>query len=435
MRSFIFFLLLLLFLPVNQVAAAGALTLQGAIRESLEGNPSVGMERQKLRQLEADYRAARAGLLPHLSATASYSRLAPDRLSMTSLPGTTLYEREAYGGIGLSQLLFDGKTNALRKAAATAVGAQETQVVSSENLAAYQAAKAFIQVLESRALQQASRQAVERARLFEAMTTAYFNAGKVTRLDLLQARSGRLDSEASLVRAKELGKTGMALLAAVIGRENVDFTVDGRLPVAVPPVPPDSMALVVAMARNPDMQRFRKLGDRAGYTADAAKGALYPTITAKAGIGYRDRDIGGGAREWTAGLQLDLPIYDGGALRAGVARADAAQAESREAERSVRLAVQSQLRRELSTWRTASADLRSAEESIAAARESLDASQALYRVGKATALDILTAQLDLSRAETERAGALAGYAIARAGVDLLIGSSCSFTLNSKGETP
>lgn len=430
-------LTLLLFLPATSspAEAAGALTLQDAIRESLEGNPSTGMERQKLRQLEADYRAARAGLLPHLSATASYTRLAPDRLAMTSQPGTALYEGEAYGGIGLSQLLFDGKTNALRKAAATAAGAQEAQVASAENLAAYQAAKAFIQVLESRALQQASLQAVERARSFEAMTTAYFNAGKVTRLDLLQARSGGLAAEASLVRAKELAETGMALLAAVIGRETVDFTVDGRLPAAVPPVPPDSMALVAAMVRNPDMQRFRKLSDRAGYTADAAKGALYPTITAKAGIGYRDRDIGGGAREWTAGLQLDLPIYDGGALRAGISRADAALAESREAERSVRLAVQSQLRRELSAWRTAAADLRSAEESIAAARESLDASQALYRVGKATSLDILTAQLDLSRAESERAGALAGYAIARAGVDLLIGSSRSFTLNSKGGTP
>jgi len=195
------------------------------------------------------------------------------------------------------------------------------------------------------------------------------------------------------------------------------------------------MAIEVAIARNPDMHRSRKLADRAGYSADAARGALYPAITAKAGLGYRDRDIGGGAREWTAGLQLDLPIFDGGALRAGIAKADGALAESRESERSVRLAVQSQLRQELSAWRTAAADVRSADEAIAAARESLDASQALYRAGKATALDILTAQLGLSRAETERAGALAGYAIARAGVDLLIGSSRSFTLNSKGGTP
>jgi len=434
-RSFFFTLLLLWFAPSNPAEAAGSLTLQDAIGEALERNPSAGMERQKLRQLEADYRAARAGLLPHLSASASYSRFAPDRLAMTAPSGVALYEREAYGGIGLSQLLFDGKTNAIRKAAATAAGAQEAQVASAENIAAYQAAKAFIQVLESRALLQAAEQARQRARTFEAMTGAYLDAGKVTRLDLLQARSGRLEAEASLVRAQELGKTGMALLAAVIGRELLDFTVDGRLPAAVPPVPPDSMAIEVAIARNPDMHRSRKLADRAGYSADAARGALYPAITAKAGLGYRDRDIGGGAREWTAGLQLDLPIFDGGALRAGIAKADGALAESRESERSVRLAVQSQLRQELSAWRTAAADVRSADEAIAAARESLDASQALYRAGKATALDILTAQLGLSRAETERAGALAGYAIARAGVDLLIGSSRSFTLNSKGGTP
>ncbi len=434
-RSFFFSLLLLWVVSSSPVQAAGVLMLQDAIREALDRNPSAGMERQKLLQLEADYRVARAGMLPHLSASASYSHLAPDRLAMTVQPGMSLYEREAYGGIGLSQLLFDGKTNAIRKAASAAVDAQKAQVVSVENLAVYQAAKAFILVLESRALLQAAGQAVQRARTFEAMTDVYFDAGKVTRLDQLQARSGRLEAEASFVRSQELGNTGMALLAAVIGREFPDFIVDGRLPVDVPPVPPDSIVLDAAMAGNPDMERSRKLSDRAGYAVDAARGTLYPSISAKAGLGYRDRDIGGGAREWTAGLQLDLPIYDGGALHAGISRADATLAESREAGRSVRLAVQSQLRRELSAWRTAAADVRSAEDAILAARESLDASRVLYRVGKATALDVLTAQLGLSRAETERASALAGYAIARAGVELLNGSIRSFTLNSKGGTP
>lgn len=422
-------LLLLVALPVAEVCAAGTLTLPEAINAAVERNPSVGIERQRLRQLEAEYRAARAGLLPHLSAGASYFRFDPDRLAMGSQPAIGLYEREAYGGIGLSQLLFDGKTNALRKAADKAAEAQDAQVAASANLAAWQASNAFIQVLESRALLQAAEQAVQRARSFEAMTAAYFDAGKVTRLDLLHARSGRLEAEASLSRARELGETGMAVLAAVIGLEEPDFTVEGRLPSAVPPVPPDSVAIDAAMSRNLDMQRLKKMSDRAVFAADAARGARYPAITAKAGWGYRDRDLGGGAGEWSAGVQLDLPLFDGGAIGAGVARADAALAESREAERSVRLAVQSQLRRELSAWRLAAADLRAAEESIAAARESLDAAEALYRVGKATALDVLTAQQELAVAENRRAVALAGYASARAGVELLTGSATGFTLN------
>ncbi|MBN1278970.1 MAG: TolC family protein [Chlorobium sp.] len=432
---FTFFLLFLLVLPGNQLRATEVLTLQDAIRESLERNPSAGMERERLRQFEADYRSTRAGLLPHLSAVASYTQLAPDRLAMTSQPGAALYEREVYGGIGLSQLLFDGKTVALRKAASTAALAQEELVASMENLAAYQTAKAFIQVLEARTLFQTSAKAAERARAFEEMTSTYFNAGKVTRLDLLQARSGRLEAEASLVRAKELEHSAMALLGALIGREDLDFKADGCLPDAVAPVPPYSMAIKSAMARNPDILRLRKLIERAGHTADAARGARYPTVGAKANWGYRDRDLGGGEREWTAGLQLDLPIYDGGAIGAGIAKSEASLAESREAERAGRLAVQSQLRSELSAWRTAAADVRAAEESIAAAREALDAAETLYRFGKATALDVLSAQLDLAKAETLRTGALADYAIARSGTDLLIGTAPAINLNSQGGTP
>jgi len=429
LKEIVIFLNLLIFMPAVQARAAGTLTLQEAAGAAIEHNPSVGIERHKLRQLEAEYRAARAGLLPHLSASASYFRFDPDRLAMSTQSGGGLFEREMFGGVGLSQLLFDGKTNALRKAADKAAEAQDAQVAASKNLVAWQASNAFIQVLESRALLQAAEQAVQRARSFEAMTAAYFDAGKVTRLDLLHARSGRLEAEASVTRARELGETGMAVLAAVIGREESDFTVEGRLPSVVPQVPPDSVLIDAAMSRNPDMQRLKKMSDRAVFTADAARGARYPAITAKAGWGYRDRDLGGGAGEWSAGVQLDLSLFDGGVIGAGVARADAALAESREAERSVRLAVQSQLRRELSAWRRAAADLRAAEESIAAARESLDAAEALYRVGKATALDVLTAQQELAVAENRRAVALAAYASARAGVELLTGSAPGLTLN------
>jgi outer membrane protein TolC len=430
-RTIAILLILQVSLGAAGAEAADTLTFQGAVSAAIEHSPSVGIERGKLRQAEADYRAARAGLLPHLSASASWFRLDPDRLSMGTLPGARLYEREAYGGIGLSQLLFDGTTDPHRKAAAKAAEAQDAAVAASRNLAAFQAANAFIQVLEAQALQQAAEQAVQRALTFEAMSTAYFDAGKVTRLDMLHARSGRLEAEATCIMARELGESGMALLAAVIGREDPSFSVDGRLPAAVPPVPPDSMIINVAMARNPDMQRMKKMSGSAGYGADAARGARYPTITAKAGWGYRDRDIGGGAGEWSAGLQLDLALFDGGAVESAIAKADAAIIESREAERSLRLAVQSQLRRELSAWRTAAAEFRAAEESVTAGRESLDAAQALYRVGKAASLDVLTAQQELSAAENKRAVALAGYASARAGVDLLTGSVPRFSLNNQ----
>lgn len=416
-------------LVLFSVPKLSAMTLQEVIAEAIRRNPHTGMERRKLEQLDAAYREARSGLLPHLSVSGSYVRLDPERLAVTAQSGAALYERETYGGIGLSQLLFDGSTNALRKAADRAGKAQEAQVASSENLVVYQAAKAFIQVLETRSLLESAGRATDRARTFEEMTTAWFNAGKVTRLDLLQARKGRIEAEAALVRARELGTTGMALLAALIGHEETDFEVDGSLPDAVAPPPPESTVIEAAMSGNPDMQRLQHLIDRADYAADAARGVRSPSITARAGWGYRDRDIGGSAGEWSAGLQLDMPVYYGGAIGAGIAKADAVLAESSEAERSGRLALQSQLRSELSAWRSAVASVRSTDEAISVARESHEAAQVLYRAGKATALDVLTAQLDLSRAENDRAAALASYAMARAGVDMLVGSVRNFTLN------
>lgn len=400
------------------------LSLPAAIGEALARNPASGIERGRLAQAEADYRVARAGLFPRLSASGYYNRLDPDRLSPGGAvaPGP-LFEREGFAGLGVRQLLYDGHTRTQRDVTEQAVAAQQAGVATSEADIVYQATQSYYRVLEARSLIQAAQDAAARAREFERLTTVLFEAGKVTRLDSLKAHSGWLDAEAAVTRARELQTVATALLAAAIGRPAPDFRVTGELPGALEPAPPEEQALSTAAQQNPGLRRLRHEVAQAGLSVKAARGARHPNVSAQGSYGYRDRDIGGGSEEWTAGVFLDLPLYDGGVIGAGITKAEAALTERREAERAAHLDLESQLRQALSAWRTAQADADSAMQRIAASRESALAAEALYRAGKATALDVLAAQADLARAESDRAQALAAYAVARAATARLLGAA------------
>jgi outer membrane protein TolC len=410
------------------------LSLSVAIAEALARSPTAGIERGRVDEAEADYRAARAGLLPRLSASAYYNRLDPDRLSPGggAVTAGPLFAREGFAGLVARQLLYDGRTRAVRDAARDAVASQRAGLASSQADVVYQVTQSYYRVLEARALIRAAEDAAARAREFETLTAVLFEAGKVTRLDLLKARSGRLDGEAASTRARELETAANALLAAAIGREAPDFRVDGVLPGALEPPPPEPAALAAALVGNPDLERLRRQVAQAERSAVAARGARHPTLSLQGGYAYRDRDIVGGADEWTAGVFLELPLFDGGAIAAGAAKATAALDQRREAERAARLDLASQLRQALSAWRTALADAESAAQRIATNRESASAAEALYGAGKATALDVLAAQADLARAESDRAQALAAYAVARAATDRLAGASPA---QAAGERP
>jgi outer membrane protein TolC len=414
-------------------SAATELTLADAIREALERNPAVRLERIRVEEAEADYRAARAGLFPRLSANAYSNRLSPHRLNplggSSALP---LYERENFAGLSARQLLYDGRTRAQRDGAHAAMAAQQAGRAASESDIVYQVTQAHYRVLEARALVQAAENAAARAREFETLTRVLFDAGKVTRLDLLKAQSGRLDAAAGVTRARELEGVANALLAATLGRDTADFHVAGELPQALDPPPPEPEALATASAQNPELRRARHQVAQAEHGAQAARGARHPTLSAQGTYGYRERDLGGGAEEWTAGVFLELPLFDGGAIGAGIAKAEAALVQRREAEHGARLALESQLRQSLSAWRTALADADSTAHRLAAAQESTRAAEVLYRAGKATALDVLGAQADLARAESDRAQALAAYAAARANTERLLGPAPAA---SAGEQP
>jgi outer membrane protein TolC len=413
----------------NRCAVAAALLLGAAAARADEGTAKIGLdaaveaaraaapallaERQRLGAAEADRAAATGALLPRVQASGSWTWLDDGRLGATGpLP---LYTEERLAALRARQVLFDWRAFSGRLAAGRAADAAGAAVAAAEGDAVLVATIGWVRLAQAEELARVAAAALARARAFEEMSAAFATAGRGSNLDPLRARSSRLEAERAALAAREAVPVAGARLGQVIGRgEGAALRTDGRWPDAVAPPSDDGALLARALRASPDLARVDALASAARATASGARATWLPEVAAVGTWGWRERDVGGSADEWTAGVTLDWTLFEGGAGRAGTARADARLGELEAARRGLQLQLEGDVQEALAAWRTAAAGLAAAREGLAAASEARDTATALFRSGRATSVDVLAAEADLQRAEAAVIGALGDLVTARA---------------------
>ena len=432
-RGTLALLLLLAAAGLASPATAERLTLSQALDLALKENPNLAAASARSSEADADYAIAAAGLLPRVAANASLNRFNEDRLGPLGSSSSALYTHESFGGVTGRQLLFDGgKTAASKSAAQRGVEAGRMDFQTTREETIYRVSQAFSRTVEARDTVRVAASTLDRQKAFEALTADFFKAGKTTRLDALKAEAARLDAERGLANAQEAEKMALVSLAQAIGRSpGLEFSIEGELQGRFEEPPSDDEMLRVVAARNPDIQQAQLQVAQAEESLRSAQAARTPELALLGSYGYRERDIGGSAPEWIVGLAGTWTLYDGGALPAQSEKARARLNQAREAQRIVDLGVQTQVKDALRAWRTALNDARASAKLVEANSESLKAAEVLYRTGKATALDVLTAQADLAGAEGARVRAAADYAVARYATARLAGNPSELESESK----
>jgi len=129
-----------------------ALSLDDCLALAREKNPTLGAARERVRELMADYEAARSQFFPKLTLISYYQRLETDRLS----PGGAATTQNLFGREGLTsligkQIVFDGlQTYYNTKAATLGRKAQHQEVARTAEEVAFLATEAFYRLLEAK---------------------------------------------------------------------------------------------------------------------------------------------------------------------------------------------------------------------------------------------------------------------------------------------
>ncbi|MBX4927839.1 efflux transporter outer membrane subunit [Rhizobium binae] len=148
--------------------------------------------------------------------------------------------------------------------------------------------------------------------------------------------------------------------------------------------------------------------DLAAATANigVAEAQLYPSISLSGSISpsyINQRGIHGGLTPWSFGPTLNLPIFDGGRLRANVKSAQSDAASAYLNWKSTVLTAVEQVENALAAVRRDAQTVAALQAQVKTTQETLELSTASYKDGASSLLDVLDAQRQVSLAQASLA--------------------------------
>lgn len=383
---------------------ARADTLRDALTEAYLTNPSLQAARAQQRATDEDVPIQRAQGLPNASATATHIEFL-----QTSSNSFTAPERQLQIGPDLRVPVYSGGSvrNGI-KAAKERVFAGQAGLRGTESEIFSQVVAAYMDVLRNEALVELSANQVEVLAVNLQATSDRFEIGDLTRTDVAQSQSRLAVAEGDLRNAR----------ANLIAAREDYIALVGKAPGSLEPPPPlpglpktAGEAVITALENNPDLIEARVRAKAAGYDSEVAGAGRLPTVGLFAGLDYTNfyGTLGGPIasnftqKETTAnaGVQVTIPIFQGGLPAARQRQASARENAALEQAIATERNIIAQVRSAYSSWQAANAVIESSQTAVAAAELSLEGVRAENSIGNRTILDVLNAEQELLSARAQ----------------------------------
>lgn len=394
-------------------------TLREAMVKAYRTNPGITAERANLRATDENVPIARSSGLPGVNSTGGYTE------NLYNSDGGVGPARQGTVGVNLSVPVFSGGSvrNSVR-AAETRVEAGRANLRSAEAQLFSDVVAVYLDVIRDEAIVRLNQQNSRVLEVNLQATRDRFEVGDLTRTDVAQ-------SEARLALAQSQLRGAEAQL--ISSRENY-IRIIGTPPGTLAPPPPlpnlpasPDQAASVALEENPALDSAKKSRDATKYDVDVARAGRLPRVSVGVGGDYYNRfgSISGpgqlaGLRNdgvaTTAGVNLTLPLFQGGRPAAQVRQAQARESAAIEQVTATERGVIAQARSAYAVWQSAQRVIESSRVAVSANRLSLEGVRAENSVGTRTILDILNAEQELLNSEVllvtaERDAYVAGFAV------------------------
>jgi outer membrane protein len=400
-------------------SGASADTLQQALIQTYNSNPTITGQRAQLRSLDEAVAIARAQGRPQVSGTAGINQ------DLTRTGGGN--GRNINAGVDVSYPLFNGGSvrNSIR-AADERVLAGRAVLRATEGDIFTEAVGAYMDVIRDSSIVALNRNQVRVLQTNLQASRDRFEVGDLTRTDVAQ-------SEARLALAQSQLELAEGRLTS--SEENYRRVI-GDLPDNLQPPPPlptlpgtPEQAVQIALANNPDLVSITSQIRAAGLDVSIARADRLPTVNAIGSgratnyLGTADEQFGPNARntqtQTGVGVQARIPIYQGGLVGARVRQAQAFQGQLLEQGVAIERQIVAQTRAAFANYQAAQEAIESNQTAVAANTLALEGVRAEQTVGTRNVLDVLNAEQELLNSQVQlvtarRDAYVAGFALLNA---------------------
>jgi len=384
-------------------------TLEWALVQAYQNNPSLNAQRAALRATDETVPQALSGYRPKLSVTATggynYSSTLSHSVNQSVFPNTVSYTNLAdnFGsrGIGASatETIYNGyqTANRTRQAESQVMGARETLRVTEQQVL-LDASTSYMNLLRDQAILDLNRRNVEVLTEQLKQTRDRFNVGEVTRTDVAQAESRLAAGRSALLGAQSNFVTSEANYRRVIGVDPGRLAPGTPVDRFSPPTLPG--AISQGQQQSPSVLAAMYGVDIAELAVKVSEGALYPNLGVTASLAKNWDPLYNVNKQTTASVigTLTVPIYQGGAEYSTIRQSKETVGQQR-----LNLDVTRDQVREtvVASWGqldASKAQIEATTAQVNAAEIALNGVREEARVGQRTTLDVLNAQQELVNA-------------------------------------
>ena len=375
-------------------------TLRDLILQAIRSHEAVQIADSRIRRADADIRLVKSALLPRASFNGAYTFYADEQVIELS-PGESFELRPAQdwnGSIDLRQTLFYGLRDwRARDIARLNRGIAQLDRSISINDLALEVAAAFYEALATEEGVEVRQLVLEANENQLKVAQRRYEVGEVAIAAVARFRSETAAARQALVVAQGDAALARNRLVRLVNLQDVGTLVaPGPVPI---PEGGEQTLEQTALAERLEMRVLVEQLKAAGLYVKVEKGAALPELDAAAQ--YFTQKAGFPANDWLSlSLNLYVPIYQGGLVKANVAKAREDLREIELLEQTVRRTIEDQVDSSLLAFEAADAVLDAATERNKAARLSYRQVEAAYRVGEASTIDLLDATTEAADAET-----------------------------------
>jgi len=392
------------------------ITLQEAEATAIKNNPQITVGKLQALQAREFTRETRAALYPQvgLSVTAVGSD-AGSRISAGFLNNPTVYPRVA-AGAAVSQLITDfGRTQNLVANSVFQAKAQDQNAIATQQQIVLAVDEAFYNTLETKALLHVAEETVKARQDLVDQVQALTNAKLKSDVDLSFSKVDFARAKLLLLSSQNSYEASLSTLSAILGYpDRQDFAPVEPPSQNAPPAVDAAPLIQQALNQRPEVKALEDEVTAATKFSKAEHDLWWPTVSANGVVGaapIRNDNI----TNWygAAGVNINIPVFNGFLFNA---RAKSADLDT-EVKRKRLQDLQNNVARDVrNTW----LDTEKAYERLSVTQQlreqaqlALELSQARYKLGLATIVELSQAELQKTEADIDDTDARYQYAVSQ----------------------
>ena len=415
---------------------SGTLSFEQAIQLAIENNLSTLLARERRNEARGEKQQSLSALLPQVAGAAYQANTTENLVALGFQPGlfpglsTTLIGpfRNFDARVRLSQTVFDLSAMQNYRAGRAGVRVAELREALAREQVASAAGLIYIEALRAERSVAAAQANVELAQALLKLAQDQRNAGIATGVDVTRAQTRVAEQQLTLAQAQTASEQARLNLQRVVGLPlGSSLSLTDQLRFEEGPLPAAENAVAQAQQDRREIQVLQEQKKVSELELKALRAEYLPSIEivgdyGSSGITPSLVDI----PTRSIAVQLNVPIFNGGLTHGKVTAASSRVRQSELELSNIRNEVEEDVRVAMTTFNTAAAQVRAANESVRLAQRELEMARDRFGAGVGDNLEVVSAQASLAQATQAQVSALAQHNAARLNFATALGRAEAF---------